>query len=226
MIKLSSVNKKYGRRHVLKDINLEIKPGEITGLVGVNGTGKSTLLNCIAYLIPYQGQITMDDHPIGQANPRITHVPDHLNFPPGMTVRACKDFMHNLYPNWDTNRAQDIQDFFKLNDHDRIKELSKGNQAKLNLLLGLGLRVDYLLLDEPFAGIDVFSREEILELFCTFIDSNCGVLITTHELYDVEHFIDRAVLMTDGQITKSVYLEEMRESESLSLVDWIREELD
>ncbi|MGF3066766.1 ABC transporter ATP-binding protein [Facklamia sp. P12945] len=225
MIKIENLNKSFSKHKVLKDINLEVKPGEITGLIGINGTGKSTLINCIARLLPYQGEIYIDEIKLRDAKARIWHVPDYLNFPPSMTVKACKEFMYNLYPAWNPTRAQDIQDFFQLEDSKRIKELSKGNQAKLNLMLGLSLEADYLLLDEPFAGIDVFSREEILELFGSFIQKDCGVLVTTHELYDVEHFIDRAVLMSEGQIKHSIYLEDMRENEELSLVEWLRKEL-
>ncbi|MGX7109282.1 ATP-binding cassette domain-containing protein [Facklamia miroungae] len=225
MIRIENLNKSFGKRKVLKDINLEINPGEITGLIGINGTGKSTLINCIARLLPYQGEIYVDEMKLKDSESRIWHVPDYLNFPPSMTVKACKEFMYNLYPAWNPSRAKDIQDFFQLEDEAKIKELSKGNQAKLNLMLGLALDADYLLLDEPFAGIDVFSREQILELFGSFIQKDCGVLVTTHELYDVEHFIDRAVLMSEGQIKHSVYLEDMRENEELSLVEWLRKEL-
>ncbi|MCR8969125.1 ATP-binding cassette domain-containing protein [Facklamia sp. 7083-14-GEN3] len=225
MIKIQNLNKSYGKRHVLKDINLEIQPGEITGLIGINGTGKSTLINCLARLLPFQGQVSVNGESLEDSKAKVWHVPDHLNLPPNMTVKACKEFMYNLYPAWNPARAQDIQDFFQLEDNMRIKELSKGNQAKLNLMLGLALDADYLLLDEPFAGIDVFSREQILELFGSFIEKDCGVLVTTHELYDVEHFIDRAVLISEGQIKRSVYLEDMRENEELSLVEWLRKEL-
>ncbi|MGX7144345.1 ABC transporter ATP-binding protein [Facklamia languida] len=225
MLQIQNLSKAYGKKQILDQINLDIKPGEITGLVGVNGTGKSTLINCIAGLLNYKGQILIDQVPLKRPNLQIAHVSDHLNLPPQMRVKEAKDFMTQFYPQWNPRRAEDIQAFFNLDDQQEIKNLSKGNQAKLNLMLGLALDTPYLLLDEPFAGIDIFSREQTLELFSNFIQQDCGVLVTTHELYDVEFFIDRAVLLKEGQVVRSAYLEDVRENEQLSLVEWMRKEL-
>lgn len=225
MIKIEHLNKSFGKHKILKDINLEFFPGEITGLIGINGSGKTTLMNCLARLIPYQGSIEVNGQPLLQSDARIWHVPDHLNFPRQMTIKECKDFMENLYPEWNVARANEMQAFFKFEDSTQLRHLSKGNQAKFNLLLGLALNADYLLLDEPFGGIDVFSREQILELFASFIEKECGVLITTHELYDVEQFIDRVVIINEGEIIQTAQLEAVRERHGLSLVDWLREEL-
>ena len=76
--------------------------------------------------------------------------------------------------------------------------MSKGNTAKVNLLLGLALDVDYILMDEPFSGIDIFSREQIAEVFTSHLIENRGVIITTHEINDIEHLIDKAVLIGNG----------------------------
>lgn len=225
MIDIQGLNKSFKNKKVLTDINCQIQPGEITGLIGHNGAGKSTLINCLAGLIPYQGEITVNQVPIEKSKGRIVHVNDSLNLPFSMTIKECKDFMQHFYPNWNQKRAIEIQKFFELDNQTKIKELSKGNQAKLNLMLGLSIDADYLILDEPFAAIDVFSREKILELFGHFIQEQCGVLVSTHELYDVEVFIDRALMMENGKIIRSEYLEDLRASTGQSLVEWVREEI-
>ena len=106
---------------------------------------------------------------------------------------------------------------------ERISNLSKGNTAKVNLLLGLALDVEYLLMDEPFSGIDIFSREQIAEVFTSHLIEGRGVIITTHEINDIEHLIDRAVLIDNGEVLKEFRVEEVRENEGKSVVDVMRE---
>ncbi len=101
--------------------------------------------------------------------------------------------------------------------------MSKGNRAKANLLLGLALDVDYVLMDEPFSGIDIFSREQIAEVFTSHLIEERGVIITTHEIHDIEHLIDKAVLLDQGVILKEFDAEEVREKEGKSIVDVMRE---
>src|SRR5690625_2035917 len=113
--------------------------------------------------------------------------------------------------------------FFKLNKEDKISNLSKGNTAKVNLLLGLALDVDYILMDEPFSGIDVFSREQITDVFTSHLIEDRGVLITTHEIDDVEHLIDKVVLLDDGIVYKEFNAEAVREEHGKSIVDVMRE---
>lgn len=91
------------------------------------------------------------------------------------------------------------------------------------MLLGLSLDVDYLLMDEPFSGIDIFSREQIAEVFTSHLIEERGVIITTHEISDIEHLIDKAVLMDDGAVLREFSVEEVRENEGKSVVDVMRE---
>lgn len=101
--------------------------------------------------------------------------------------------------------------------------MSKGNTAKLNLMLGLSLDVDYVLMDEPFSGIDMFSREQIADVFASHLIEDRGVIITTHEIGDIEHLIDKVILLDNGTVLKEFNTEEMREDEGKSVVDVMRE---
>src|SRR5690606_7910032 len=101
--------------------------------------------------------------------------------------------------------------------------LSKGNAAKFNLVLGLSLNTPYVLMDEPFSGIDLFSREAIAEVFSHSWLEDRGVLITTHEIQEVEHLIDKVVLLKDGTVAKTFLSEDMRLAENKSIVDVMRE---
>lgn len=93
----------------------------------------------------------------------------------------------------------------------------------MNLLLGLALDVEYVLMDEPFSGIDIFTREQISEVFTSYLVENKGVLITTHEINEIEFIVDRAILMDDGKISREFNVEEVRETEGKSIVDIMRD---
>jgi ABC-2 type transport system ATP-binding protein len=224
MIEVQQVQKKYGRRPVLRDITLTAEKGEITCLIGINGVGKTTIMKAIMGLTPYKGQILIDGKSISKASyNHITFVPDRLTMPGHMTIASALDFMSDFYTAWNTQRAEELLQFFRLHKTDRLGDLSKGNAAKLNMLLGLALDVDYILMDEPFSGIDMFSREQITEVFTSHLVENRGVLLTTHEIQDIEHLIDKAVFIDDGRVIKEIRVEETREIEGKSVVDVMRE---
>lgn len=225
MIELKNVHKRFGRKKVLDGISFTANKSEITCLIGVNGVGKTTILNAIMNLTPInKGDITIDGKKM-HANlyNKVAFIPDVAIMLPSMTVHEAMDFMKDYYSTWNSKRAKEIVRFFRLNISDTISELSKGNQAKVNLLMGLALDVDYILMDEPFSGIDIFTREQITDVFSSRLVEDRGVLITTHEIMDIEHLIDKVVLLDNGKIYKEFNAEEMRETEGKSVVDVMRE---
>ncbi|GAF15202.1 ABC transporter ATP-binding protein [Bacillus sp. JCM 19046] len=225
MIKLTHVSKKYGRKKILHDVSFTVHPNEITCLVGINGVGKTTLLKMISNLTPTtSGTITIDQEPLTPKRyEEITFIPDTIPVPPSMTINDSIHFMRDFYSNWNHSRANDLLSFLKLNRKTKIGDLSKGNSAKVNLLLGLSLDVRYILMDEPFSGIDIFSREQITELFSSGFLEDRGILLTTHEIKDIEHLIDKAVLLDEGYVLKEFNTEDMRLNEGKSIEDVMRE---
>src|SRR5699024_12882 len=106
---------------------------------------------------------------------------------------------------------------------DWSSDVCSSDLAKVNMLLGLALDVDDILMDEPFSGIDIFSREQIANVFTSHLIEDRGVLITTHEIQDIEHLIDKVVLLDDGTVVKEFNAEGVREEEGKSIVDVMRE---
>ncbi|WP_028273998.1 ABC transporter ATP-binding protein [Atopococcus tabaci] len=225
MIEIKHVTKRFGRKKVLNDISFNVQKGEITCLIGLNGAGKTTMMNAIMNLTPInKGEILLDGNPITpQEYNRITFIPDATIMLPHMSIQEAMDFMKDYYNVWNNARAGELLKFFRLKPEDKIADLSKGNAAKVNLLMGLALDVDYLLMDEPFSGIDLFSREQIADVFTTHLVEDRGVLITTHEISDIEHLIDRVILLEDGNVYKDFRSEDAREQEGKSVIDVLRE---
>lgn len=225
MIEVKEITKNFGRKKILKGVSFTANKGEITCLIGINGVGKTTILNAIMALTPInKGQILINGETINKKMfEKITFIPDAITMLPQMKISEAMEFMKDFYKCWNQNRATELLGFFKLNETDRISSLSKGNTAKVNLLLGLAMDVDFVLMDEPFSGIDMFSREEIAKVFTSHLIENRGVIITTHEIGDIEHLIDKVVLLDEGIVIKEFSAEEARENEGKSVVDVMRE---
>ncbi|MCK2003742.1 ABC transporter ATP-binding protein [[Brevibacterium] frigoritolerans] len=224
MIEVKKISKNYGRKKILDDVSFTANKGEVTCLIGINGVGKTTTLKAIMGLTPYKGEILIDDQKMTKDSyEKITFIPDAPTMLPQMTIKQAMVFMSDFYTSWNPERANKLMGFFKLKEENRISELSKGNTAKLNLLLGLSLDVDYVLMDEPFSGIDMFSREQIADVFASHLIEDRGVIITTHEIGDIEHLIDKVILLDNGTVLKEFNTEEMREEEGKSVVDVMRE---
>lgn len=225
MIEIKEITKKFGRKKVLDGVSFTANKGEITCLIGINGVGKTTILNAIMALTPIKGgQILINGEEINKNSyEKITFIPDAITMLPQMRISEAMEFMQDFYASWNQARATELLDFFTLQQSERISELSKGNAAKVNLLLGLAMDVDYILMDEPFSGIDIFSREQIADVFTSHLIEGRGVIITTHEITDIEHLIDKVVLLDNGVVLKEFNAEEVRENDGKSVVDVMRE---
>ncbi|WP_339204739.1 ABC transporter ATP-binding protein [Paenibacillus sp. FSL K6-3182] len=225
MIEVKDIHKRYRRRDVLSGVSFTVQKGEIACLIGVNGAGKSTILKAIMGLTPIPaGSILIDEQLLSPSlYEKIAFVPDHLTMPTSMKISEAIRFMADFYESWNPKRASELMQFFKLEYSEKIGNLSKGTAAKFNLMLGLGQDADYILMDEPFSGIDLFSRETIVDVFTSELIEGRGVLLTTHEIGEMEQLIDKAILLQNGKINREFYCEEMRSEQGKSVIDVMRE---
>lgn len=225
MIEVKDVKKKFRRNIVLDGASFNAKKGEITALLGLNGVGKSTLLKIIMGLVKQDsGEVLFDGEKLAcKTYEKIAFVPDILNTYSGMTIKDAFEYMSVLYEKWDMDKAYEMMKNFKLTEDLKINKLSKGNIARVKLILGFARNPEYLLLDEPFSGIDIFTREKFIESLIGYMDDNIGIILTTHELKEVENIVDKVVFLSDGKIKTEFYVEEVKEIEGLSMVEKIRE---
>ena len=225
MIEVVGVKKKFRRKKVLENITFNVKKGEITALLGLNGVGKSTLLKIIMGLVKQdEGEVLFNGEKLNyKTYENIAFVPDVLNTYGDMKIKDAFEYMSMMYEKWDMDKAYEMLKDFKLTDDLKINKLSKGNIARVKLILGFARHPEYLLLDEPFSGIDIFTREKFIESLIGYMDNNIGILLTTHELKEVENIVDKVVFLSDGNIKIEFYVEDVRENEGLSMVENIRE---
>ena len=225
MIEVVGVKKKFRRKKVLENITFNVKKGEITALLGLNGVGKSTLLKIIMGLVKQdEGELLFNGEKLNyKTYENIAFVPDVLNTYGDMKIKDAFEYMSMMYEKWDMDKAYEMLKDFKLTDDLKINKLSKGNIARVKLILGFARHPEYLLLDEPFSGIDIFTREKFIESLIGYMDNDIGILLTTHELKEVENIVDKVVFLSDGNIKIEFYVEDVRENEGLSMVEKIRE---
>lgn len=225
MIEVVGVKKKFRRKKVLENITFNVKKGEITALLGLNGVGKSTLLKIIMDLVKQdEGEVLFNGEKLNyKTYENIAFVPDVLNTYGDMKIKDAFEYMSMMYEKWDMDKAYEMLKDFKLTDDLKINKLSKGNIARVKLILGFARHPEYLLLDEPFSGIDIFTREKFIESLIGYMDNDIGILLTTHELKEVENIVDKVVFLSDGNIKIEFYVEDVRENEGLSMVEKIRE---
>ncbi|EGT3617525.1 ABC transporter ATP-binding protein [Clostridium perfringens] len=225
MIEVISVKKKFGRKEVLDNVSFNIKKGEITTLLGMNGVGKSTILKIIMDLVKKDsGEVLIDGDALRENNlNKLAFVPDVKNTYRGMSIKESFEYMECFYDKWDSKKAYKMLKEFELKDTEKIDKLSKGNLEKIKIILGFAQNAEYILMDEPFSGIDIFTREMFLKSLINYVNEDVAILITTHEIKDIENIADRVLMIKDGVIKEDFYMEDMRSEEGISLIDKMRE---
>ncbi|HDO9640933.1 TPA: ABC transporter ATP-binding protein [Clostridioides difficile] len=233
MIEIKNVSKTYKRMQglkirkieALKNVSFNIEKGKITALLGINGVGKSTMLKAIAGLINIDsGETRIDGEKINEkVYNKLAFVPDVQSHFSNTTIKETFEFMEIFYSKWNKEKSKEMMDIFKLDEDEIIDNLSKGNIARVKLILGFCQDPEYILLDEPFTGIDLFKREEFIGVIAQYMEENQAIIITTHEIVEIESLVDEVVILDEGQIITSFNAEELREREGKSILDKMRE---
>lgn len=223
MIELKNVTKYYIRKNALKNVSLKLPRGEIVGLFGENGAGKTTLIKSILGLIPYRGEITLDGAPINRANiARISFATSEHSFFPNLSPKAHREFYAGHFPKFSEKRFQGLMEFFELPMGRALRGFSTGQKNQFEVIMALCQGADYILMDEPFAGNDVFNREDFYKVLLGILEPHETVLLSTHLIEEVSGFIGRAVLIRKGQIVGDVSMTELEES-GRGLMDYVKE---
>lgn len=225
MIEVKNVSKKYKKIKALDNISFNIQEGKITCILGTNGVGKSTILKAISGLIRVDsGEIFIDKEKLNNNTyNKLSFVPDIDTHFTQLTIKESFEFMKIFYTNWDNNKAYEMLELFNLTEDRLISSLSKGNKARVKIILGFAQNAKYILLDEPFSGIDIFTREKFIETIAKYMQDHQSIIITTHEIAEIEMIVDDVILIDNGKVVCEFNAEETRQNEGMSIVDKMRE---
>ncbi|WDM02817.1 ABC transporter ATP-binding protein [Alicyclobacillus cycloheptanicus] len=212
------VTKRFGKQFALNELHLAIPKGKIVGVLGPNGAGKSTLFRMLTGLAkPDRGSISvLGQRPGWRTNAHIAYLPDRARWYGDHTVNRAFHWGESLLPGFDRAVAERLAAFMNIDLDARVSGMSRGQEARLMLILCVARSVPLIILDEPFSGIDVISRERIIESLIDHMSSSeladveRTVLISTHEIYEAEALFDHAVFLRDGQVALSGDADELR----------------
>lgn len=223
MIELKNVTKYYGDKRALDDVSLALPRGEIVGLFGENGAGKTTLMKCVLGFLRHEGEITLDGEAITRANiHRLSFATSEHSFFPALTASAQAEFYAAHFPAFMERRFKGLMDFFELPYKKPLAGFSQGQKNQFEVIMALSQGADYILMDEPFAGNDVFNREDFYKVLLGILEPRETLLLSTHLLEEVSGFIGRAVLLRAGRIVGDVTTLELQER-GRELMDFVKE---
>jgi ABC-2 type transport system ATP-binding protein len=225
MIEVSHLNKSYGTKRVLNDLSLTFESGQIVGLLGPNGCGKTTLLKILAGLISdYQGQVRLGGQPVGiQTKAMVSFLPERTYLSGWMRPVDTFDFFTDFYTDFDRRKAEEMLQRFRLEANQPIRTMSKGMQEKLQLVLVMARNAKIYLLDEPLGGVDPAARSAILNLVLENYQTDAVMLLATHMIQDVEPIFDRAVLLGFGELILNEPTDAIRQRYGQSVDEVFRE---
>lgn len=223
MIEMKNVSKKYKDKTALSNCSLKIPRGQVIGLFGANGAGKTTFMKCLMGYLNFEGEITLDGEKIDGKNiSRLSFATGDHSFFPSITADDHKMFYKMQFPNFNEKRYEALMEFFELPTRKKISEFSLGQQNQFEVVLAISQGAEFVIMDEPFAGNDVFNREDFYEVLVSVLNENETVIVSTHLIEEIADYIDRAILIRKSEIIDDLSVSDIEES-GKSLIDIIKE---
>lgn len=218
VVEIRGLYRSFRNKFALSDVSLSIPAGSVFGLVGENGAGKTTLIRHILGLYkPQQGIVRVFDHdpvtsPVSVLG-RIGYLSEDREMPDWMTIGQMIAFTRPFYPNWDDQFARELREMFELAESQKVRSLSRGQRARIQLLLALAHRPPLLVLDEPSSGLDpVVRREIITAIIRTVAEEGRTVLFSSHLLDEVQRVSDYVAMLHAGRLVLCDRLEAVLEN--------------
>mgnify|MGYP000965008119 FL=1 len=224
VVEARGLRKAYRAKVALDGVGFRIESGRIVGLIGPNGAGKTTALKAMLGLIPFDGALQV----LGR-DPRterddlmrdVCFIADVAVLPRWMRVREAIDFVAGVHPRFDRARCERFLANTQLNPRQRVRELSKGMIVQLHLALVMAIDARLLVLDEPTLGLDILYRKQFYQrLLEDYFDENKTILVTTHQVEEIEHILTDVMFIRDGKVVLDAPMEDLGERFVEVLVD-------
>ncbi len=224
LVKCNNLCKEFDQKQILKNINLSISKGKIIGLLGKNGTGKTTLIKLINDLLtPTSGEILINGEKPGiHSKQIISYLPERTYLDKDMKVSQVLRFFEEFYTNFRKEKAIKLLKDLDLKIDAKINKMSKGMQEKLQLILVMSRDAELYILDEPLGGVDPATRDYILDTILSNFKEGASVVISTHLISDIERILDEVIFIDQGEIVLTSPADELRQKENASIDEIFR----
>jgi ABC-2 type transport system ATP-binding protein len=216
LLSVRGITKRYGGLTAVDDVSFDIQAGELVGLIGPNGSGKTSTLKAALGLIPFEGELkvlgldprTQRD----QLMEQVCFIADVAVLPRWIRVSEAVDFVAGIHPRFDRAKAEKYIAHTKLKPSMKVKEMSKGMIVQLHLALVMAIDAKLLVLDEPTLGLDILYRKQFYQnLLEDYFDEEKTIIVTTHQVEEIEHILSDLMFIREGKITLSATMDEVGE---------------
>ena len=221
VLECKGLTKRFGRTAALDEVSLTVEPGRIVGLLGPNGSGKTT---ANGLLTPDGGYIAVcGTAPGRESHSLVSYLPERTAIPTWMTARQLLDFYGDFYQDFRREAAEEMLDHLGIQPRQAVKQMSKGTREKVQLIMVMSRAAKLYLLDEPIGGVDPATRDYILSTIIGNYNPEAAVVISTHLIADVEKVLDEVIFISQGRVALQSTVDDIREEKGMSVDALFRE---
>jgi len=217
MIAIQHLTKRYGSQAAVSGLDLEIERGSICGLLGPNGSGKTTTFKCLlGFTRPDSGTLLIDGKPLEPATfERLSYVPERSALYDWMTAAQHVELQRRSFRRFDAARARELLEIFRLDPNKKTKRLSKGQQTAVALVLAFSIRPDVLVLDEPASGLDPIFQRVVMDLMIDAAANGATILFSSHQITQVERAADHVAILRQGKVVLDGVVDSLKSDEKI-----------
>lgn len=225
LLECKSLSKSYGHTNALSDVSLTIERGRIIGLLGPNGSGKTTMIKLANGLLhPTSGEILINGEAPGPTTKAVvSYLPERTYLNKWMRADDIIKFFNDFYSDFNMEKAYEMFSKLNINPTDKLKSMSKGTKEKVQLILVMSRDSELYILDEPIAGVDPAARDYILGTIISNYNEKASIIISTHLISDIENILDDVIFIQNGQIKMSSSVDDIRDEKGKSVDALFRE---
>jgi len=220
-----NLTKSYGAAPALSNVSLTVEPGRVVGLLGPNGSGKTTMIKLAnGLLTPNSGEVLINGMKPGIETKKIvSYLPERTYLSEWMSAAQLMDFFGDFYPDFRRDRAEEMLARLGISQQQRVKQMSKGTREKVQLIMVMSRAAKLYLLDEPIGGVDPATRDYILSTIIQNYEPDSSIIISTHLIADVEKVLDEVIFLNRGEVVLRSSVDAIREEKGKSVDELFRE---